>query len=239
MQLLLACDTSTAYLTLGLCARDTPESAPRFLGETTVHAGRRHAETLFPSTKWLLAETGYFLADLTHLAVTVGPGSFTGLRIGVASWKGMAYGLNLPLIGVPTLDALSRLHPWREETVCTLLDARMSEVFCAAYQYTGFARTKLRQDGVLPPEAAIKDLPADTVFCGDGALAYAALIREHYPNGTLLPESHAAPSARAVALEAFDRLDAGVCTNGALVEPVYLRKTQAEYNRDLAEAAKA
>jgi tRNA threonylcarbamoyladenosine biosynthesis protein TsaB len=238
MDILLCCDTSTTFLTLGLCSRKRVRGAPmQMLGELTFNAGRRHAETLLPATQQLLGQCSLTLQDVTLLAVTTGPGSFTGLRIGVAAWKGLAYALNLPLIGVPTLDALSRLHPWNDVTVCTLLDAKMSEVFAATYVFKNAQRETLREAAALPPEQAIAGLPADTVFCGDGALRYADDIRAQYPNAPLLNEGWSAPRATALAMEAFYRYDAGMPHDAARVEPVYLRQTQAETNRDLREAA--
>jgi len=241
MSLLLAVDTSTAFLTLALCARDSasPGTPVRLLGETSLDAGRRHAELLFSATQSLLEQCGVTQSDLNLLAVTTGPGSFTGLRIGVAAWKGLAYGLNLPLIGVPTLDALSRLHPWWNDTVSVMLDAKMGEVFCATYTYTDGQRTLLRPAAALPPEAALAGLPPGTVYCGDGALRYAAEIRAHDPLARILEYSHTVPRASALAIEAFYLYDGGEAGDGARVEPIYLRKTQAEVNRDLREAAEA
>ncbi len=228
MQHLLAVDTSTAFLTLGLCARDTtsPHGDIRLLGEIVLDAGRRHAELLFSTTQTLLEQCGKTQADLNLLAVTTGPGSFTGLRIGVAAWKGLAYGLNLPLIGVPTLDALSRMHPWHDEPVSIMLDAKMGEVFCATYLHAGGKRTTLRAAAALPPEAALADLPPGTVFCGDGALRYADLIRSQLPGARILPELLSAPRATALAFEAYYLYDEGDAGDAARVEPIYLRKTQ-------------
>ena len=239
MQYLLAVDTSTSFLTLGLCAREAsaPECGMQLLGELTFHAGRRHAELLFSSTRTLLEQCGVAQSELSLLAVTVGPGSFTGLRIGVAAWKGLAFGLNLPLIGVPTLDALTRLHPWHEETVSVMLDAKMGEVFCASYTYIHGRRERLRAAAALPPEAALAGLPPDTVFYGDGALRYAEIIHSQHPEARILSEALGAPRAAALASEAFYLYDAGDAGDAARVEPVYLRKTQAEVNRDIREAA--
>lgn len=239
MQHLLACDTTTTFLALSIVSREAVGAPLQVRAELSINAGRRHAEGIFSAAEWLLSQSGLQLSELTHLAVTTGPGSFTGLRIGVAAWKGLAYGLNLPLVSVPTLDALSRSHPWQDASLCVMLDAKMSEVFTAAYRYEGGLRDKVRPDAVIPPAEAIAGLSAESVFVGDGALRYAGLIRERHPQARILGEEYGAPSGKAVACEAFALLDAGASVDAARVEPVYLRKTQAEYNRDRAAAASA
>lgn len=239
MQHLLACDTTTSFLALSICSREAAGAPIALRAELSLNAGRRHAEGIFSAAEWMLAQAGLQRDALTHLAVTTGPGSFTGLRIGVAAWKGLAYGLKLPLVGVPTLDALSRSHPWQDASLCVMLDAKMSEVFTATYRFDQGRRNKIRPDAVIPPSEAIVGLPPETLFLGDGALRYAGLIREGCPEARILGEEYGAPTGKAVACEAFALLDAGVSVDAALVEPVYLRKTQAEYNRDRAAAASA
>lgn len=239
MQYLLAADTSTSFLTLAVCAREegAPLESTRLLAECNFNAGRRHAESIFSATETVLGHAGITLQEVTHLAVTTGPGSFTGLRIGVAAWKGLAFALNLPLMGVPTLDAMARMHPWQDATVAVMLDAKMGEVFFGAWRFAGAQRRRIVQDMACTPEAAAVVLPEDAVLLGDGALKYATLLRERLPKAALPPEPWSALRGAALAYEAFARYDAGAVAEAALVEPVYLRKTQAEINRDLRKAA--
>lgn len=239
MQYLLACDTSTAFLSLALCRREdgAPLEAVELLAECNFLAGRRHAETLFSATQTTLQQGGITLQEVTHLAVTIGPGSFTGLRIGVAAWKGLAFALNKPLMGVPTLDAMARVHPFQQGTLGVLLDAKMGEVFFAAYRFENGQRRRVVQNMACTPEEAAIVLPENALLVGDGALKYAPLLCERLPRATILPAAYSAPRGAALAYEAFSRYDAKEAADGARVEPVYLRKTQAEINRDLREAA--
>ena len=97
---------------------------------------------------WVLDQAGIALTGLDALAISNGPGSFTGLRVGAAAWKGLALGNSLPLVAVPTLDAMTRLAPFNEGLLCPLLDAKMGEVFGALYRFDQTARTKLTPDQI-------------------------------------------------------------------------------------------
>ena len=223
--IVLAADTSTAINTVAICSGEV------VLAESIVDAGRRHSERLLETIQWLLAEATLSLSDIEILAISTGPGSFTGLRVGVATFKGLAAGLRLPLVGVPTLDAMSRLLPIPDATVCPVLDARMKEVFAAAYTYSGPDRRKIVEDKVCAIEAFVELLPAPAWFLGQGATLYASRIRNVMPEARFAPATHNMPRAAAVASEAVTRLDEGDPGDAARVAPVYLRKAQAELNR--------
>lgn len=223
--LLLAADTSTSINTVALCSED------RVLAESTVEAGRRHSERLLDTVQWLLSEAQAILEDVDGYAISVGPGSFTGLRVGVATFKGLASGTRKPLVGVPTLDAMSRLVAVDSGTVCPVLDARMKEVFAAAFVYSDGERTKPIEDRVCAIEAFVEQVPAPALFVGPGATLYAERIAAVMPEARFAPALHNMPRASAVAAEAFQRIAQGYPGNAAAVAPVYLRKSQAELNR--------
>lgn len=225
---ILAADTSTDILTVGVCADGAA------LAEAVVRCGRAHSERLFDTTQWVLDQAGMALTDLDALAITTGPGSFTGLRIGVASWKGLALGANLPLVAVPTLDALARTAVACRGPLCVALDAKMGEVFGAWFECTGTGITRAAPDRVCPMESLLEAGPEGAMYLGDGVTRYAGTIRELDPGAAVLTETQAGPRAWAVALEATAQLAGGADTDPALVSPVYLRKSQAEVNRERA-----
>lgn len=223
--LTLAADTSTSINSVALC------DGERLLCESTADAGRRHAERLLSTVDWVLGESGATLDDVKLLAVSVGPGSFTGLRIGVSTLKGLALSKRLPLIGVPTLDAMTHLAPGMDGTVCVLLDARMHEVYAAVYEIRDGSRERRTPDMVARVETVLDRCPANTLFIGDGAEAYRDRIQEKIPTARFLPSASNVPRASAVALEAY-RLDQdGAAGNAGDVNPVYLRQSQAEAAR--------
>jgi len=219
---ILGVDTSTPVNTIALCEDG------RILAETVVECGRAHAERLMATVDWVLAEAGVSLGAVDALAVSVGPGSFTGLRIGVAAWKGLALAQALPLVGVPTLDAMTRTGAFANTAVCPLLDAKMGEVFGAVYRFSNAGREKIVQDCVTPITNILDRAPDDTVFFGDGAELYGEAIRAARPGAVILGGAFRSPRASAVCFEAAALLASGYATSAADVKPVYLRMSQPE-----------
>lgn len=224
--LILATDTSTPYLSIALC------DGAKVLAEITRYADRQHAEKLLTYTQWMLEEHDTSLSDIDLLAVSHGPGSFTGLRVGVAAWKGLATGAGLPIMGVPTLDALSRRAPMATGHVCVLLDAKMKEVYASIYRYENGERQCIQEAVVAPVETVLSKCPEGTLFLGDGAGLYAERISSAMPAAVILPEIYHPISAATVALEAASLMEAGVEPQNDQVSPIYLRKSQAEALRD-------
>lgn len=214
---ILACDTTTPVNSLAVWHDG------RTLAEVTVVAGRRHTERLLPTLDGLLRETGIDLAAIDTLAVSHGPGSFTGLRVGIATWKGLALAAGLPLVGVPTLDAMTRLLPGAEGLVCPLIDARMKEVFGAVYRVGPQGRETVSEAVAAPVEQVVAGLTGPVRFFGDGADLYRDHIAALLPDA-LFPElPGGAPRASAVAAEAAALVAAGAATDPRRIEPVYLR----------------
>lgn len=222
---ILAADTATAYNTVAL----VDDSG--LLAETVVRAGRRHSERLVATVDWVLAEAGCALKDVQLLAISIGPGSFTGLRVGASAWKGLALGANLPLIGVPTLAAMTRVTSFSDGVVVPLLDARMSEVFGAVFDFAAGRRSQLIEDRVCPVDSILDNVPPGAAFFGDGAELYRAVITQRILGARLLPPEVNAPRASAVAAEARDLFAAGASTDPDALAPVYLRGSQPEEAR--------
>ncbi len=226
--IVLSADTSTPVNTVALMDDD------HLLVETVVHCGRKHAERLLETVDWVLDEGGLALKDVQLLAVSHGPGSFTGLRVGISAWKGLALALSLPLVGVSTLDAIARLACAAQGTVCVLLDAKMKEVYGAVYEVRDGAVIKRAEDRVAPVHDLLSGLPQGTYFIGDGALLYLDDIRTSVPGALLAPAYLGVPRASTVAAEALSQWAAGVSGDAGAVNPVYLRKSQPEELRDKA-----
>lgn len=235
MPIVLAAETSTAINSVALLRDD------QLLAEAVIDGRRLHSERLLPTVDWLLGEAGLSLRDVDLLAISTGPGSFTGLRIGAATWKGLALANDLPLVAVPTLDAMTRLAPYPPVScIAVVLDARMKEVFAAVYQYVNGQRVKVLNDQACPIDALLDQIEAlggahreGLALMGDGADLYRDAILRRLPAAIIAAPAQSAPRASAVGLEALALLAAGAPSDGALVSPVYLRKSQAEINRDL------
>lgn len=222
---ILASDTSTSILSVALCEGE------RTVAETMVDCGRSHAERMLMTVDWVLAEAGLALRDVDMLAVSAGPGSFTGLRVGVATWKGLALATGLPLVGVPTLDAMARIMTLDAGVVCPLLDAKMGEVFGAIYDFRGGVPHKVHEDVAAPVEVLLGQVTGPVHFLGEGAARYRARIEAVLPEAVFVQRKDGTPRASAVAAEARAMLARGCPTDAERVAPVYLRKSQAEENR--------
>lgn len=221
---ILAADTGTAFGALALC-----EDALCLI-QATHHLERAHAEKLLTLTDVLLASEGVGLHDVELLAIATGPGSFTGLRIGVSTWKGLALGANKPLIGVPSLDAMARIHPREDITVCPILDARMDEVYAAAYQWRDGVRHCICEPIVCPIEMFLAEHPGPLLVYGEGVDAYRSTIEAMRDDCEILDGVE--PSGAAVAAEARALYQGGDPGDAGKVAPVYLRKSQAERLRE-------
>jgi len=218
---ILSLDTSTSCLSIAVCDDNC------VLAQNTCECGRAHAELLLATLDRLLKSAGTTLREINLLAVTNGPGSFTGLRIGMAHWKGLALANSLPLMGVPTLDALARQADVHDGHVCPMIDAKMGEVYATCYRFENGVRTRERAETVGRPEAIARTLPRNTVLLGDGAALYADTIIECLPHATLRTE--ACPlCATTIAAEALDRVRRGFPTDAASATLMYLRQSQPE-----------
>jgi len=225
-ELILASDTSTRHCGVALCRVAAPGAECEIMAQSCADRHKLHAERLLESVDWVLNAAACSLGQVSCLAATAGPGSFTGLRVGLATWKGLAFALKLPLVAVPTLDAMARLVTVNDGVVMPLLDARMKEVFGV--------REKLVADRVCPVQEllaldCVQESPL--YILGEGAWRYETEIRAMVPHAVLLSRIVGTPRADTVAAEAWALKCAGACTDPALAAPTYLRASQAEQAR--------
>src|SRR5436309_847811 len=180
----------------------------RLVAEYVLDISVTHSERLLAAVDRVLADARWTPRDLEGLAVSIGPGSFTGLRIGVSTVKGLGWALGLPIAAVPTLDAMAATVPWAALPVCPVLDARRGEVYASLYRRDG--------DG-LRREA--------TLLVGDGAAGVDS------PHARRLPAPRRVPSPACVAVLGRERLRLGDTVGAAELVPLYLRPSQAELRR--------
>lgn len=142
------------------------------------HPKRNHAEIIIPLIESVLTQARVGLSDIAGIAVSIGPGSFTGVRIGLSIVKGLVYGWDLPVVGISTLHACAASIPCSEDLICPLLDARKKEVYMALFRRQGGQLERVTEDLVLPVIVAIQKIAehAQTTPCrlvGEGATVYA------------------------------------------------------------------
>ena len=206
----------------------------KLLGETYQNTGLTHSQTLMVMAEDLLKQCQKTVSDVTDVAVAAGPGSFTGVRIGVAAAKGFAWGRELPCYGVSTLESMAlSLGAW-DGYVCPVMDARRSQVYNALFEVKCGECTRIREDRAI----SLKDLGEDlqtlekpVCLVGDGSILCYNSLLECVPNLVLPTEHRMHQRAVGVALCAKKQIEAGVPGNGAALTPNYLRLSQAERER--------
>lgn len=206
----------------------------KLLGESYQNTGLTHSQTLLQMAEDLLKTCGKTASDVTSVAVAAGPGSFTGVRIGVAAAKGFAWGGELPCVGVSTLEAMARnLGVWQGYVVPTM-DARRSQTYTAIFRAEGGNLTRLEEDQAISYAELgekIKIFQEPIFLVGDGAELCYNTLKEAVPGLVLVPEHRRHQRAAGVALAAEDVLATGERPDGGSLTPNYLRLSQAERER--------
>jgi tRNA threonylcarbamoyladenosine biosynthesis protein TsaB len=227
---ILTLDTSTSLAAIALSING------KTAAESNFNTDRSLSSRLIPEIGHLLKLAGIRVPDIDLYAASTGPGSFTGVRGGVATIQGLALAGGKPCVGFSSLTLLAMNFPLSATPVCTLLDARKSEVYAALFDCSSIIPSALIPDCVMPPARLLKLLTQTTdspvVFCGDGAVRYRDLIADLMGEQAIFApfplNAPRASNAAVLAVEAFH--------NNAVLEPhqllpTYLRASEAEINR--------
>ncbi len=226
MPLVLALETATPLVSVALVRDATP------LAEVLAAPGVPAAEALLPALDALLREAELSLDAVEAFAVSIGPGSFTSLRIGVATLKGLAFGSGRPVAPVPTLAALARRAGESLQPVVALLDARRGELYAGAWRRGGEEPDPSVPEGIYTPEALLARLPPGAPLVGEGVPLLAAAGGAGFADAhRLIPPPLGVPSARLVGLLGARLLARGKGIDAAELVPVYGRRAQAEVLR--------
>lgn len=232
--LLLAIESSGLVASIALMTED------KLIGEYTTNFKKTHSQTLLPMMDEVVRMTGISLDAVDAIVISGGPGSFTGLRIGAATAKGLGLALDKPLVNVPTVDALAYNLYGTNQTICPIMDARRQQVYTGLYTFEGDSfRVLCPQKAVSIGDIVeeVNGIGKPVVFLGDGVPVHQAYIREHIQ----VPCSFAPPhlnAQRAGALAALGKIyfEEGRTETADEHVPDYLRLSQAE--RELLERQK-
>ena len=200
----------------------------RLVGESRLNIALTHSERLMAVVDRLLQDCAWDTASLDALAVSIGPGSFTGLRVGAATAKGLALAREIPVAPVPTLDALAATLPFADAPVCPLLTARRGEVYCSLYRWTGSIMERKWDYLALSPEAAAARLDPPVIVLGDGVAACQPYLARLGSGLSEADPVHSLPSPAVVGALGHAILAAGGGIPAERLAPLYLRPSEAE-----------
>lgn len=222
-ELLLVVDTATPAGSVAV------SRGAELLGEITLNVRATHTDRLLSIIRQLLRYVELSPAQLDGFGVVLGPGSFTGLRVGVATVKGLAMATGKPVVGISSLETLAGQAPFACLPVCALLDARKAEVYAGLFAWREDCLVPLGAESVLPPDRLLDSLRDDVLFVGNGAVVYHDLIvarlgaRAHFVPWALHP-----PRASNAAVPALARLRRHQTVPLAALVPTYIRPSEAE-----------
>ena len=216
----------TATLTGGAAIVD---DSAGLIGEVRIDVKVAHSERLMPSVEWLLEASNLTIEEIDAFAVSIGPGSFTGLRIGVSTVKGFAYAANKPIVPVPTLDAMAGMFTFCPHIICPMLDARKNQIYTALYKWEGTRCEKIMPEVAADPVEFLGQINETVVLTGDGSETYRELIVSTLKdNAVFAPATKMSPSAAAVAEIAVEKIKRGITADPVSLTPFYIRKSEAE-----------
>lgn len=207
------------------------------VAERRLNVKSTHSERLMPELSGMLELCGVSVSGLDAVAVSIGPGAFTGLRIGLAAAKGLAMSAGIKLVPVPTLEALALCLPLMDRPVCTMLDARRGQVYAALYNTSGGTPTEIMPPCAIRAGAFASRISGmsgignahDVVFIGQGATVYREEITSNFKGkASFAPPNLNVPSPASVAALGLSLLRAGGLPDPIALGPLYIRKSEAE-----------
>lgn len=222
---ILALDTATLVSSVALATDD------RLIAELTLQTRKTHSERLMPHIAELLRMSDLTKDQIKAVAVSIGPGSFTGLRIGLATAKALAYAWNVPLVGVPTLAALAYCCPLPGLVLSPLLDAQKGNMYNALYRWEQGVLKEITPARVIAAEECLAELatrPEPVVLLGEGAQQYRDKAEAIGGSLMIAPPHIIITRAGSVALLAQEMLRQGVRHDVMKLKPYYIRRSEAE-----------
>lgn len=221
---ILAIETST--MLGGVAVMDKTSG---LIFESRLNVRTTHSERLMTETAHALIQAGLKITDIDVFAAAVGPGSFTGLRIGLSTIKGFSYSTGRPVVSVPTLEAFAWNFPYSGHPVCTMLDARKNEVYAAIFRWCENGFDKVAAEASIKPAELLVNIKEPVIFAGEGAVIYRdTIIESAGRNALFAPEHLMVPSPANVAYLGLKKALAGDFSDPVGLTPFYIRKSEAE-----------
>ena len=222
---ILAVDTATTTCSVAIADKTS------LISEFTLVREETHSKHLMEMIKAVLRVSGLNFSDLDGFAVTRGPGSFTGLRIGISAIKGLAVASEKPVVGVSSLETLALQVSYSRDLICPILDARRGEVYFSRYRFLNGLLKKQTKERVAPPDQAIADLNESCLFVGNGALLYKEIILEKMgKSASFAPMIQNTIRASTLAYLSMSKFEKNDTDDIEKILPYYIRQSDAELN---------
>lgn len=212
---ILGIDTTTKFLCLGIYDNG------KIYGYN-LELGRKHSALLIPTIKRVIDTLGWRLADIDYFACGLGPGSFTGIRVGLATIKGLSFALKKPIIGISTLDILAKSAGETDKPIVTIIDAKRNLIYGSIYKIKNGSLKRLTPYLLLPLNEFFKKIPKNTLILGDAVGLYKEKLLENLKGGSILDSDYWYPKAHQLIALALERIKQKRLSNSFNIKPIYL-----------------
>ncbi len=199
------------------------------IAEIRLNVEATHSERLMTLIDQALKRSSLEIGGIDMFAISIGPGSFTGLRIGLSTVKGLAFATEKPVVAVPTLEAFAWNFPFSPYPVCTMLDARKKEVYAAVFIWKGDVFEKVLGEVSIKPLELLETMKGPIILTGEGVIPYREMITDVLGDDALYPAPHhMIPSPSNVAYLGLRKARSGEFSDPTGLVPLYIRKSEAE-----------
>ncbi len=212
---ILGLDTSSKFLGLGLC------NGALVYGYN-LDLGTRHSALLMPTLERVLAALKWEMEEIDYFACGLGPGSFTGIRVGLATVKGLSWALGKPSLGIPTLDILARGVKGADSDIVVAVDAKRNLIYCSIYKIKGNILKRTTPYLLLSERDFLKKIKPGSLIVGDAAGLYKDTILKNSKGARILQQDYWYPKGQSIMELALERIKAGKINNAFDLKPLYL-----------------
>ncbi len=230
---ILAIETATMLGGIALL-----DDSSGLIAEIRLNVKSTYSERLMTGLDHIIKQSGFTVSDIDFFALSIGPGSFTGLRIGLSTVKGLSYATGKPIVSVPTLEALAWNFPYSQYPVCTMLDARKKEVYAALFRWDREGFTRLLHEGAVTVSKLAENIRQYTdgkvIIAGEGTLLFRDKIIEYLGEKAIFASyEKMVPSPANVARIGIKKALRGEFSETISLVPFYIRRSEAELKQDV------
>ena len=222
---ILAIETSTRNLGIAIADEDS------ILAEYKGIAELKHSQDLVPNIERLLKKSRLSLRDIDCLAISIGPGSFTGLRVGVSILKGLNMVTKIPIVTIPTLDAIAYNAVDKKRPICVVVDAKKNNLYTSLYKPEAGGIIRLWDYVLITPDELLKKIDGETLFLGDGIKPYRRLIKEILKSARLADMKYWFPDVKIVARLGMAKFKNKELQDPDTLVPMYIYSSECNVNK--------